>query len=106
LVARAEGARDEEGIVSTFGYRVALVPYREAREETKAAYLAGLREGRQLNANPPAWDCTVCGKKTAGEDILISYGEEIVTPLPYCPQTRDDGTPCNGHSGQLQPTEV
>ena len=89
----------------TFGYRVALVPNCDANEETKAAYLADLRKERHLTANPSAWHCTVCGKTTKGDDILISYGEEIVMPLPYCPQTSDDGTPCNGYSGQLQPTE-
>jgi hypothetical protein len=87
-----------------FGYRVALVPYRDANQETKAAYLAGLRRWRQLEANPPGWKCAVCGKTTAGDDILISYGEQIAMPLPYCPQTGDDGTSCN--SGQLQPAEA
>jgi hypothetical protein len=88
------------------GYRVALVPYDDANEDTKAAYLAALEELRALDANPEAWECSACGETTPGGEILISYGKEIARPLPYCPQGLKDGKPCFGYGPELTPAEA
>ena len=59
-----------------------LVPYREANEDTREAYLEGLRTQRRLDGNPQAWYCRRCKETTAGDDILISY-DVGTTPIPY-----------------------
>jgi hypothetical protein len=64
-----------------------LVPYLEANEETRAAYLGGLRTLRSLDANPAAWHCGVCGNDTPGDQVLISYGVGD-TPITFCPTER------------------
>src|SRR5260370_33853002 len=60
-----------------------LVPFRQANEETGAAYLRGLHNQRGLDDNPSAWRCTRCGETVAGVDVLISYGVGG-KPLPLC----------------------
>jgi len=67
-----------------------LVPYREANEETREAYLEGLRTQRRLDGNPQAWYCRRCEETTAGDDILISY-DVGTTPIPYCATTNYGG---------------
>jgi len=76
--------------------RTYLVPYHEARPETRAAYLEGLRDQRGLDGNPEAWTCVVRGETTAGDDILISY--DVPTPIPFCPTTN-----CRGYGPHLKP---
>lgn len=76
---------------------VPLVPYLEAAEDTRAAYLDGLRVLRSLNANPVAWHCRVCGEDTSGDQVLISYN--VPTPITFCPT---DG--CAGYGPDL--TEI
>jgi hypothetical protein len=77
--------------------RTSVVAYMEAREETRAAYLAGLRTLRGLEANPAAWYCRVCRKNTPGSQVEISYdpGE---TPITFCPTER-----CTGYGPDLTP---
>jgi hypothetical protein len=60
-----------------------LVPYILAEPQTKADFLVGLRELRGLDGNPDVWLCTVCGERTDGDDIYISYN--VPTPIPFCP---------------------
>jgi hypothetical protein len=74
-----------------------LVPYLEANEETRAAYLGGLRTLRSLDANPAAWHCGVCGNDTPGDQVLISYGVGD-TPITFCPTER-----CHGYGPDLTP---
>lgn len=76
-----------------------LVPYLEANEETRAAYLVGLRTLRGLDANPATWRCRACGKDTPGDQVLISYGIGD-TPIPFCATDR-----CAGYGPDLTAVE-
>lgn len=78
-----------------------LVPYKKAAAETQAAYLAGLLQLRGLDDNPAVWLCTVCGEKTDGNDIYISYG--VPTPIPFCPKETGPGGSCRGYGPDLVP---
>jgi hypothetical protein len=78
-----------------------VVLYRDANDETREAYLAGLRNQRHLDGNANAWTCAKCGNTTAGDDILISFralGLDVLTPLPFCPTTG-----CTGYGPDLTP---
>jgi transcriptional regulator with XRE-family HTH domain len=77
-----------------------LVRFRQANEETRAAYLRGLHHQRGLNDNPSAWRCTQCGETVAGVDVLTSYGVGD-TPIPFCPTDK-----CFAYGPDLRPAEV
>lgn len=78
-----------------------LVSYKNAEPQTKAAYLAGLLQLRGLDANPDVWLCTVCGEKTDGDDIHISYN--VPMPIPFCLKETRPGKPCGGYGPDLVP---
>ncbi len=78
-----------------------LVPYRDAEPETQAAFVAGLERQRGLDGNPETWHCTVCGKDTDGNDILITYNVE--TPMPQCPIKPSKEEICVGYGPDLIP---
>jgi hypothetical protein len=78
-----------------------LVPYKNAEPQAKAAYLAGLLQLRGLGANPDVWLCTVCGEKTNGDDIHISYN--VPTPIPFCLKETAPGRSCAGYGPGLLP---
>ena len=77
-----------------------LVPFRQANEETRAAYLRGLRDLRDLDDNPSAWHCSRCGETVSGTDVLISY-DVGDTPIPFCPTNG-----CFAYGPDLKPTEA
>jgi hypothetical protein len=78
-----------------------LVSYKNAEPQTKAAYLAGLLQLRGLDGNPHVWLCTVCGEKTCGDDIHISYN--VPTPIPFCLNETGPGKSCRGYGPDLVP---
>lgn len=77
------------------------VPFKQANPQTQAAFLAGLRELRGLDANPEVWLCTVCEEKINGNDILISY--DVPTPIPYCTTETGPDESCPGYGPALIP---
>lgn len=75
-----------------------LVPFAEANPDTQDDFLRGLRDLRNIDGNPEAWQCAACGETTPGAAILISYGVGD-TPIPFC------ATPgCPGYGPDLKPT--
>jgi hypothetical protein len=79
------------------------VPYDQADEPTKTAYLDGLKRLRGIEGNPAQWHCGICGTTTAGDEIGLTYGEDVITPLPVCPHMAGSHLVCAGIGPDLTP---
>jgi NAD-dependent SIR2 family protein deacetylase len=78
--------------------RASVVPFGEATDATRAAFLAGLKRQRGLDGNPAAWHCDGCDATIPGDQIPISY-DVGDTPIPYCPK-------CPAYGPDLKPAAV